>query len=122
MKQKIQAEAISQELSSLEEQMRYANDLKAKIAEATLDLKKSYLGLISAKDEFYLIKKENIEEIRSYKFAVASEAQQIESAIKKMSSAVSHERVNQLKEFVEICERMQALRANGFFAAVSIAA
>ena len=111
---------ISQEISTLEQQLRYANEVRKKVSEATEELTKAYFGLINAKDEFDKIKKENIEEIRRYKYAISAETRDIEANIKIMSSAVSKERLEQLKAFADVCERLQSLRSAGFFSSVRI--
>ena len=112
--------AITQEISTLEEQMRYANDLRANIAKATNELANGYIGLINAKDEFQRIKKDNIDEIRRYKFAISAEVKEVESDLKRLAGFVSKERLAQLKEFADVCERLELLRSAEFFSAVRI--
>lgn len=107
--------AMAQEITMLEQQLRYAEELKEKLKSAQNELVSGYTGLINAHEEFDLIKKENIEEIRRYKFAISSEAKEIEASIKRINSCASTQQVQNINEFVKACEAIANLRTNGFF-------
>ena len=106
---------ISQEISALEQQIRYVNEMKSKLKEAKEDLANSYLGIIIAKEEFERTKKQNLEEVRSYKFATATELKEIQSNFKFMTDGLTKEKIDNLTKFVSACEDLQELRAKGFF-------
>lgn len=101
---------ISQEISSYEEMLKKASILRDKVDEAKRELYKSYLGIVEAKNEFERIKKENIEEIRLYRQTIQREAADIEKAM----SSITKARTSELKEYLEICNGLNALKASGF--------
>lgn len=110
---------ISQEISALEQQIRYVNEMKSKLKEAKEGLANSYLGIIVAKEEFERTKKQNLEEVRSYKFATSTELKEIQSNFKFMTDGLTKEKIDNLTKFVAACEDLQELRAKGFFDAFS---
>ena len=106
---------ISGEISAYEKALEAINQLKVKVKEGREELGKAYLGIIEAKKEFENVKKQNIEEIRQYRFAISVECKEISNqveAIKNISTAVH---ANELRSFVESCERLNALSQSGFF-------
>lgn len=114
--------AMSQEISSLEQQMRYAHDLKEKIKEATEHLENGYLGLIDAKKTFETIKKENLEEIRRYKLSISMEIKEISASMQALNSMASPGSLSSLREFVSLSERLKSLTDSGFVESVTFKA
>lgn len=112
--------AIVQEISALEQQMIYANELKKKIKEATDELSLSYLALIDTKSVFEKIKKQNLEEIRLYRHSVSSESKALSSDVNIAVKSITPEKLNQLKDLADICERLNSIRASGLFDTLKI--
>ena len=115
-------QVVSQELSSLEQQLRYAREVREAVRKAKDELEKDYSGLILAKEIFEGVKKENLEEIRRYKFSIAAELKEIKAAMSEISTLASPERVKQLREFSDACDRLNQLRTAGFFDSVRFGA
>lgn len=109
-----------QEKLILEQQLKYKKDMVAAIQSAHSELSDLYIGLINAKDEFEKIKKENIEEIRRYKYAISSEVKEICSDVKRITDSITKDKLADLSLFVDACEKLQALRSTGFFDSVRI--
>ena len=107
--------AMSQEITILEGQLAYAEEIKEKLKIAQTELIDLYRGLLNAHDEFNVIKKENIEEIRRYKFSVSSEAKEIEASIKRINCTATVQQVQNINDFVKCCESLDLLRRSGFF-------
>ena len=107
---------VSQEISNLESMLAQANKLRAYVLEATEQLNGAYVGLINTKEEFEKIKKANIDEVRGYKYAVVTECKEVSAGIKNMLAAATAADVARLEQFAGICERLNALHADGFFA------
>lgn len=111
---------ISSEISAYEQALESINELKKKVRDGKEELVASYKGVIEAKSVFEGIKKQNIEEIRQYKFAIAAECKEISaqvSAIKVISEAAQ---ASELRSFVESCERLNILSQSGFFSRFKI--
>jgi hypothetical protein len=113
---------IAGEISAYEHQLEVINTLKLKIKEGTNELKASYKAVIDSKSIFQEIKKQNIEEIRQYKFAIASECKEIKTQADAITSAFSKDRISSLKEFADVCERISKLENDGFFKTFSFKA
>lgn len=112
----IKSESVAAlEISILEQQSKYANDLRESILKATDELRDSYLGLISAKEGFESIKKENLDEIRRFKHAISSEAKEICANVKLINDVIGKGDITKLLQFVEVCNRIRELRDSGFF-------
>ena len=76
---------ISQEISSYEVQLNDLEILKKKVKESVDELASSYCGIINAKENFEFVKKQNIEELRLYKFAIKAECDEIEKRMKQIT-------------------------------------
>jgi len=107
-----------QQIQILEQQKKYADELRDTIKKSTDELTELYCGLIGAKAEFEKIKKENLDEIRRYKLAISTEANIICSDIKRITDSVPKEGMSNLGKFIDACERLQELRKDGFFDAI----
>ena len=110
-----QKDILDREVKILEQQEKYAAELRDSIRVATKELTDSYMGLIDAKNVFDGVKKANLEEVRLYKFAISAEAKEICADVKRISESVPKDGMTQLLQFVDACERIQSLRLAGFF-------
>jgi prefoldin subunit 5 len=111
---------IEQEISVLEQQLSVVETLKAKVKETTEELAQSYIGIINAKEEFQKIKKQNLEELRTYKLAVSTECREIKIQIETINKLAREVSSSEIKTFVESCERLARLDAEGFFSRIRI--
>jgi chaperonin cofactor prefoldin len=105
---------ITQEISNYEMQLRAAEELKAKVKEATAELEAAYLGIVRAKTAFEGIKKQNLEEVRTYKLAIASECKEIATAMAALSKLADQATVANITAFASACERLANLSEAGF--------
>jgi len=110
-----QESAIAYEITSLEKQMSYAEEMKDHLKRARKELADGYSGVLDSHDQFLKIRKENIEELRRYKFSIVAEAKEIETSIRKVSQHMTPQLVAQLSEFANACEKLESLRIDGFF-------
>jgi hypothetical protein len=101
--------------NSYEMQLKYLEEMKAKVDIAKTELEQSYISVIDCKSLFQEFKKENIEEIRSYKFSINSEVVSIKNSMKSLLQEASDIGLSDMKDFVGICERLNSLQKDGFF-------
>ena len=107
---------ISSELSTLEESLRKANELKEYAAEATASILASWNSLNYARtNDFEQIKKLLIEQMRSARTTVEREALQTLELINKVKAAANGIDTKKLDEFVKACSKLEELRKSGFF-------
>lgn len=79
---------VEQEISAYETQLAYLNEMKQKVDQMVDELSDSYGRVINAKAMFEQIKKENIEELRTYKYAITKESKEIQEAMQCIRKAV----------------------------------
>lgn len=80
-------------------------------------------GIGGEMEKFKANTKLHLEEIRQTRFAVVSETAAITNALKEIRQffhgSEHKEQIARLAEFVDLCERLQKLKANGFIDAVA---
>lgn len=105
---------LSSEISSYEEMLKTSIQLKSKIDETVDALQASYSNIIGAKSIFEEIKKENIEELRTFRQTVARECAEIAQSVKQLKANLDPKSLADLKEYVSLCERLKTLQDDGF--------
>jgi hypothetical protein len=106
---------INQEISTYEVQLNEIEVLKKKVADATQDLTNSYFGIINAKEKFEFVKKQNIEELRLYKFAIKAECDEISKQIINISEISKKFNLKDLENFAKACATLDEFYKNGLF-------
>ena len=75
-------------------------------------------GIGGEMDKFKLKTKDFIEDVRQSRFAAVAETSQMTTALRDVRQfflgADYKEQIERLREFVELCERLNALKASGF--------
>lgn len=107
-------DVLSSEISAYEDLLAKSLQLKERVVETTDALQAAYSGVIAAKHVFEEIKKENIEELRLFRQTIVRECGEVSSTVKHMRSSLDGKSLSDLREYVELCERMKALRDSGF--------
>lgn len=106
---------INQEISSYEVQLNDLEILKIKVKEATDELTAAYFGVINAKENFGFVKKQNIEELRLYKFAIKSECDEISKQIISISEMSKKFNLKELADFASACAVIDGFYKAGLF-------
>jgi hypothetical protein len=114
MKEITQEDILSAEISSYEEMLEKSAQLKGRVDEMVGQLCAAYSSVIGSKSIFEEIKKENIEEIRLFRQTIVRECSEIVSAVKQMKVIMDGKSLSDLKEYVALCERLNALQGSGF--------
>lgn len=108
-----------QELSRYEEKLVYLEAMKEKVRVAKDELEASYIGIVNVKASFERVKKENIEELRRYKLAVAQEAKEIGTAFAHIAAMQSKLSQKDLEALHQTLSSLSTLAQSGVFAKLS---
>lgn len=80
-------------------------------------------GLGGDMERFEVLSKQYLEGIRQTRFAVVTETSQMTGPLKEVRQfflgSDYHEQIARLREFVELCERLQKLKESGFLDSVA---
>lgn len=104
--------ALNGELSAYEEGIKINNDLIKRLNESACLVTETTLNVIDAMGLAYDQKQESIDKLRSWRKTIEAEKIQAIAAIDAISRSITKEKLNELREFVEIAERLNKIDPN----------
>lgn len=110
---------VNAELSALEEGISNNIELRKKLEESTAFVEDQALKIIQAMGVAFDTKNESIEKLRAYRVNVAKEVGDITQAMTRLREVTNDKTMQhtmqQMKEFLDVCERISSLETSGFF-------
>ena len=108
----LQSLVSGSELTTLEERLRDANELKDRINEVLSEAEDDFLKMIEIGDSICREKVKSVEDLRLWAKTSRREVNETVVSVKGLFELMDDKRLTQFKGFVELLERMNALDNN----------
>ena len=101
--------AFNSEISAFQEAIQQNNELLERLKDSRDAVESEALRIIDAMGFAFDQKNESISAMRNWRKTIVNEATQATNAVKALNKALSAERMDDLREFVEIIERLNKI-------------
>jgi len=103
---------INSEISAFDEAIKKNNELQRRMEESRLAVEREALKIIDAMSLAFDSKEESIAKMRAWKRTILSESKEVDVAVKSIVKSVSPKNLEQLRELVELVERLNKVDPN----------